>query len=73
MSFKMNFCLGELCHLFMCPTESLLPLSKVSLNVRALVYNLIKPYFVGKYFMGIQSLNVANPISIQIIQLKNAL
>lgn len=69
----MNCCLGELCHLFVYSTESLLPLSKVSLNLRALVYNLIKTYFVGKYFMGIQSLNVANPISIQCIQLKSAL
>lgn len=69
----MNCCLGELCHWFVCSTESLLPLSKVSLNLRALVYNLIKTHFVGKYFMGIQSLNVANPTSIQRIQLKRTL
>lgn len=68
----MDCCLGELCHLFVCPTESLQPLSKVSLNLRALVYNLIKTRLVGKYFMGIQSISVANPISTQRIQLKSA-
>lgn len=56
----MNCCLGQLCHFlniyFFFTTESLLPLRKVSLTLRALVYNLIKTCFVGKYFMGIQSL-----------------
>lgn len=46
-------------------------LSKISLNLRALVYNLIKTHFVSKYLMENKGLNVANAISIQKIQLKN--
>lgn len=49
----------------------LLLLSKISLNLRALVYNMIKTHFIGKYLMRIKGLNVANPISIQKIQLKS--
>lgn len=56
----MNCCLLELFHVFICTTGSLLSLSKMSLNLRVLVYDLIKTHFIGKYLMGIKDLNVAN-------------
>lgn len=74
--YKLLYCVvGQLNKLsrriFICSFSS--PLSKVLLNLGVLIYDFIKTHFLGKYFMGIQSLNLGNPISIWRIQLESVL